>query len=75
LGSGLGSSFSFVDDLEVYDGELYAVGSFAGPSFFIARWNGVSWLPVDGGLSFTGLALTTFEDDLIVGGEFSFAAP
>jgi hypothetical protein len=61
-----------VDSLEVYNGRLYAAGSFgtiAGqPVGNIARWNGVSWDAVGGGTNDHVFALKARSDTLYVGG-------
>ncbi|GIG91331.1 hypothetical protein [Plantactinospora endophytica] len=71
-----------VTALAVYDGDLIAGGSFLTAGGIrvngIARWDGTAWSPLTGssgtGVMTTALdyvdALTVFDGDLIVGGQF-----
>ncbi len=79
LGSGL--NIHTARALAVYNGELYVGGFFteAGgvPAEAIARWNGATWQDVGGGVHLPPqngitavLALTVFDNKLIVGGGF-----
>lgn len=72
LGSGMDSK---VTALAVYNGELYAGGSFENAGGVsaknIAKWNGQSWSPVGDGI--TGgqvYTLTSYNNELYAGGEF-----
>ncbi|MBA3649316.1 MAG: hypothetical protein H0W62_12330 [Chitinophagales bacterium] len=73
-----------VKALHDYNGDLIAGGRFekAGDSTAknIARWNGYAWYPMEKGVVIPGdefaayvIALDTFENELIVGGEFKKA--
>jgi hypothetical protein len=63
--------------LLVFNNSLYAAGAFqhAGlaTSPGIARWNGLAWSDVDGGLAAgaTAAALGVFNNELVVGGSFT----
>lgn len=66
--------------LAVYEGDLYATGGFtkAGglEAEYLARWDGLAWSPVGGGLHCLssycdpGRALLPYDDMLVVGGVF-----
>ena len=90
LGSGLynsqsGSAWGYARAIATYDSgggpELYVGGYFhwAGgvPSQHVCRCNGLTWLPMSGGVSSPVRALATFDDGngpkLYLGGEFTFA--
>jgi trimeric autotransporter adhesin len=72
-----------VNALSVFQGELVAAGSFTSadgvPAQGIARWNGQAWSALGEGLQddsgYYGYvtALTSHDDDLIAGGDFSVA--
>jgi hypothetical protein len=84
LGSGVSSLLS-IETLAVYDDgsgpALYAGGSFTsaggGPADFIAKWDGVSWSPLGGGMNAPVYALTVHDDGggpaLYAGGSFTSA--
>lgn len=83
LGGGIGTPNSTNDvvyALEIFNGELYAGGSFSRadgqPATNLARWNGTSWIPMFVG-SFGNAqaiyALKAVGDYLYVGGHFSSA--
>ncbi len=81
LGDGRGLD-SWVHALVVHDGELFAAGRFAGGSGTllkgIARWAKTGWTSVGGGVSnpgrsTVGYSLTSYENELIVGGDFTLA--
>ena len=87
VGSGVksygGASNTGIYALYVYNGELYAGGIFdsAGntPCHNIAKWNGLIWKPVGGGVQQTTAdsdkvsAFAEYNGDLIVGGIFNAA--
>src|SRR5882724_10938875 len=78
LGTGVsGCSTCFVRTLAVYNGELYAGGTFtdAGgiPVNNIARWNGTNWSDVGTGVNNEVSALAVFNGELFVGGSFTTA--
>ena len=59
-------------------GQIYAAGSFVKSgetiTLNIARWDGISWLPLGNGLSAAANAMTTDANGhLIVGGSFPYA--
>ncbi|MGQ9454654.1 MAG: hypothetical protein ACUVRS_06525 [Armatimonadota bacterium] len=73
---GLGSaSYAYVNTLCVYNGELYAGGTFltAGnkPASYIARWNGSSWRSVGIGPDGYVTCMTVYNGELYVGGHFT----
>ncbi|MBK8099359.1 MAG: hypothetical protein IPK26_19795, partial [Planctomycetes bacterium] len=76
FGSGL-IGFGEVQALAVYNGELYAGGSFNTNSGIvgIARWNGTAWVPVGGPVTFNSDGVMTLrvasDNTLWAGGEFS----
>lgn len=81
LGSGIGpaSSFTAVYALAVYDGELYAAGSFhqagGAPAESIARWDGAAWHAVGTGNRQGAInALAAYKGMLYAGGYFSDTA-
>jgi hypothetical protein len=71
LGEGLGSVSNDLDEvkaLTIYDSELFACGlEVASPG----RWNGSSWQLVGGGTNWGDYALTVYNGDLIIGGNFT----
>jgi hypothetical protein len=80
----LGGLRAQVYDLMPYQGELIVAGlfiqDFGSPVRNIARWNGTKWGELGQGIGLEGatiddpaLALTTFNDELIVGGWFTVA--
>jgi len=82
LGSGMGGYMPFVYTLTIYNGALIAGGDFTTAGGVnancIAQWNGSTWSPLgsglgNGGYPATVTTLTVFNDDLIVGGNFSTA--
>ena len=66
---------AFCSALAVYQGDLYAGGTFrrAGGVVAnnIARWDGSQWHPLAGGVSSGVYALTIFGGNLVAGGGFS----
>ena len=78
VGTGMtGSTFTQVDALAAYNGNLIAGGNFdkAGgvTAQSIAQWNGTSWSPLGNGVQYWVYAFTTYNSNLIVGGAFSTA--
>lgn len=79
---GLGVN-GFVSALTVYNNELITGGDFlyAGGTIWqggtrvrnIAKWNGAVWEPLGSGVSGSVKALTVYNDELIVGGQFTMA--
>lgn len=83
LGDGIGGTAPRVFALAVYQDELIAGGSFSFTASgetaeSVARWDGTMWRPLTGGIggtsSATVFALTTYNDELIAGGDFNFSA-
>ncbi len=68
LGAGTNGT---VNDLLIFGGNLYAVGSFSSPGNHIAMWDGSSWSGVGGGTNSTSLVLLEFDGKVIVGGAFT----
>ena len=56
-----------VDALELFEGDLIATGNDASVGN-VARWNGIAWAQMGGGLSARGRALTLYNGELIIGG-------
>ena len=56
--------------LATYNGDLFAGGYFTSPEAYIARWDGVNWNSVGGGVSGSVSNLVEFNGELIVGGGF-----
>jgi hypothetical protein len=74
LGGGLPGSDVF--DFAIYDGELVASGIFDSTEFFpggLAAWDGTSWERL-GDAQVSPVALTVYNGDLIVGGNFDAVA-
>lgn len=76
LGQGLDGADSQVDVMCIYKGELYAAGYFrrqmGNPADYLAKWNGERWSPVDSGsgINTQVMALFSYDDKLLVGGQF-----
>ncbi len=68
-----------VNALCVFNGSLYAAGSFTHDGNgvtalnHIARWTGSAWVAVGSGLNASASALTVFNGDLYAGGDFLLA--
>ncbi|MBI4930662.1 MAG: hypothetical protein HY841_07860 [Bacteroidetes bacterium] len=78
LGSGMGGvANAFVRALAMYNGELYAGGYFTtaggNPANYIAKWNGITWLPVGTGMNDQVSALAVYNGELYAGGLFTVA--
>ncbi len=82
LGTGMtdnGGDPATIRALAVFNGELYATGTFdtAGglPAQNIAKWNGTQWSALTSGIDSTtgGYALQVFGSELFVGGAFNNA--
>ncbi len=73
LGVGLGTGT--VRTVWVHDGLLHAGGDFqtasGGPADFLAVWGGASWASIPGSPDGPVHAITTWQGDLVVGGEFT----
>lgn len=62
-----------VHALHIHNGELYAAGTvsgFAGTDQRVRKLVGLSWQDIGGNLNGTILTMTSFNGDLIIGGEF-----
>lgn len=76
---GTGFRAGFVGALAVYNGALYAAGSFGSPQMAagdpnrVAFWNGSSWQTAGAGLGSTVETLAVYNGKLIAGGWFSLA--
>lgn len=83
LGEGLTGSLSGVEALAVFNGQLIAAGDFTAAGGIsannIAGWNGSEWHALGAGMDsdppFASIvhALTTYDGELIAGGQFSRA--
>ncbi|MBC8423745.1 hypothetical protein H8E07_06440 [bacterium] len=66
-----------IEDLLVNDGSLYVTGDFTSlesfPMNYLARWDGVAWSEVGGGLDAMGTCLDTLNGAIFVGGDFQTA--
>lgn len=78
LGQGIGASagFQVVNALAVFQGDLYAAGTFSiaggAPAASIAKWNGTSWTALGDGISQGGVqALAVIGGYLYAAGNFS----
>lgn len=77
--SALGSGLSGGDVLALasHHGNLYATGAFtnsgAASVARVAKWTGATWQPLGAGLNGSGNSLYSFQDELIIGGDFSRA--
>jgi hypothetical protein len=71
LGSGV--TAEFVSDMTVFNGELMVSGRFyvadGNGLFGILRRDGASWQPLSSEADFIGLAMTVYQNDLVVAGE------
>ncbi|MCW5757723.1 MAG: hypothetical protein KIT54_10845 [Phycisphaeraceae bacterium] len=74
------TSFQVVNDLEVFQGELYATGNALREGVEILRWDGSTWRALPTGLTgadFTGSVggrgMAVYKDKLYVGGIFTAA--
>ncbi len=72
---GPGALNGTVRALALFQGELYAAGSFTFPSTGIARWDGAlqEWVGVAGGLDGGASTLQVYQGALHVGGDFLVA--
>lgn len=74
LGSGLDQG---INTIMVYDGALYAGGSFAmsgpAPIPFFAMWDGTAWVEVGGSFDSNVMCMEVWNGDLYVGGNFTTA--
>jgi len=68
-----GGTNNVVNDLAIFNGELYAVGSFSSPGNHIAKWDGNTWTEVGGGTNSSAFALQVHNGALYVGGAFTAA--
>ncbi|OFX31100.1 MAG: hypothetical protein A2X08_18125 [Bacteroidetes bacterium GWA2_32_17] len=82
LGSGTNGATTYIKDLAVFNGQVYASGRFWNISGLntrgIAKWNGTNWSAVGGGLQGCGnypcaQAMANFKNNLFVGGEVCIA--
>jgi Secretion system C-terminal sorting domain len=68
-----------VNDLYVYQSELYAVGVFTAvgnvPSSYIGKWNGSSWANVSTGIDYGNAAMIEWKGKLIVGSQLTNLPP
>ena len=75
VGNTAGGGFnSSVYALLSHGGYLYATGAFTSAdgatAVRLARWDGSTWSEVDGGLDSYGFALSAYQTEIAVGGEF-----
>lgn len=66
-----------VNALAIYNGELYAGGTFTqagtSPVNYIAKWDGSNWQPLTSGTNGAVKALCVYNNELYVGGTFTDA--
>ncbi len=71
-----GGGFGYVEDLEVYNNELYLGGYFVTgfglPSNFIAKWDGNQFFDVGGGTSERVFDIISYQGLLYIGGVFDY---
>lgn len=78
---GAGFRAGFVSSLAVWNGALYAAGSFGastmppGDPRHVAFWNGTGWQTAGAGLNSTVKALTVHNGKLVAGGFFDISGP
>ncbi|MBY0112387.1 MAG: hypothetical protein K2Y21_06165 [Phycisphaerales bacterium] len=82
---GTGFNAGFVGALTVWNGRLYAAGSFGASSIVyppgvsdprhVAVWNGTGWQTVGAGLNSTVKALAVHNGKLVAGGFFDISGP
>lgn len=69
--------FAEIEAFHLHGGELYAAGFFdqigGAAAHNVARFDGGVWHPLAGGVDHWAGALSSLEDDLVVGGNFSHA--
>lgn len=58
--------------LTLYNGDLYAGGTFTAPGVFIAHWTGTGWQTLPPLIDDNVLALGTANGKLVAGGSFKF---
>jgi hypothetical protein len=72
---GGGNPYNGVCAMTTYDGQLVAAGDFRtyGETTVncIARWDGVTWLPLGEGADASVKALTVYDGELVAGGQFN----
>jgi hypothetical protein len=81
VGGGMKGTWSIVNDLKVYNGELYVGGDFykadGNKSNAIQKWDGTQWSEVGGGMSGPGTGavwdMTVHESKLYVVGMMEYA--
>ncbi len=79
LGSGVsgGNPFSDVARLAVFNGSVYASGSFTSaggvPAAGLAAWNGSSWSALGSGVNGTAVCVFSTGTNVLVGGNFVLA--
>jgi hypothetical protein len=68
----MGSLNNTVNDIELYNGHIYAGGRFTD---FLSKWNGTSWTGVSNGMIYGNAihALHNYHGALIIGGDFELA--
>ncbi len=75
MSDGLDTTSGGITALAVHNGELYAGGYFgqSAQPRRLARWNGSSWVSVDGGMNGPVNALASLSGSLVAGGLFTRA--
>src|SRR3990170_4872817 len=73
---GMGIANGYVQALAVYNGALYAGGSFTtavggNSAKYIAKWDGTTWSAVGTGMDRGVEALSVYNGDLYAGGYFT----
>lgn len=74
MGNGFNGTDAYVFDLEIFNGELYAAGSFTTPIGNVAKWNGIDWVSINADADGAVQDLKTFGNELILTGEFDTIA-
>lgn len=70
-----GLAIKNVKDIAIYKDTIYIGGSFTDPQtlsgVYIAKWNGSTWVEVDGGMNYDVYTLEVYNNELYAGGLFT----
>ncbi|MGH7242561.1 MAG: hypothetical protein ACREJD_04010 [Phycisphaerales bacterium] len=65
----MGNPKGYIRAFAIFNGELYAAGTFDTSTYCLTKWNGNDWQPIAGAQGGVGNALVEYQSNLIVGGE------